>query len=96
MESEGFEEKLWAVVEGATLLTNRSAKAGERSSLHYGGEGVLIHPAYQCVCGRHGAEDMCVTQVGLVRSFSQGLRRAGTISEERSVLVCLASRRRAE
>jgi len=69
VESEGLAEKLRAVVEGATLLTNRSAKAGARSSLHYGGEGVLTHPAHQGVCGRHGVEDMCVTQGGLVRSL---------------------------
>jgi len=36
---------------------NRSAKDGERSSLHYGGEGVLIHPSNQGVCGWHGVED---------------------------------------
>jgi hypothetical protein len=59
---------------------NRSAKAGARSSLHYGGEGVLTHPAYQGVCGRHGAEDMDVTQGGLGGSFGEGPERAGTIS----------------
>jgi hypothetical protein len=64
-ESEGHEEKFRAVIEGATPRMNRSAKAGARSSLHYGGEGVLTHPAYQGVCGRHGAEDMDVTQGGL-------------------------------
>jgi hypothetical protein len=42
-------------------MTNRSAKGGARSSLHYGGEGVLIHPPHQGVCGRHGREDQCVT-----------------------------------
>jgi hypothetical protein len=36
---------------------NRSAKDGARSSLHYGGEGVLIHPSNQGVCGWHGVED---------------------------------------
>jgi len=40
---------------------NRSAKGGARSSLHYGGEGVLIHPPHQGVCGRHGTEDQGVT-----------------------------------
>src|SRR3954454_24713854 len=39
---------------GATPRTNRSAKGGARSSPHYGGEGVLIHPPHQGVCGRHG------------------------------------------
>jgi len=46
-------------------VTNRSAQGGARSSLHYGGEGVLIHPPYQGVCGRHGTEDSCVTPGGL-------------------------------
>src|ERR1700745_3898119 len=45
----------------ATPRTNRSAKGGARSSLHYGGEGVLIHPPHQGVCGRHGTEDLSVT-----------------------------------
>jgi hypothetical protein len=40
---------------------NRSAKGGARSSLHYGGEGVLIHPPHQGVCGRHGTEEQRVT-----------------------------------
>jgi len=59
---------------------NRSAKAGARSSPHYGGEGVLTHPAYQGVCGRHGAEDMDVTQGGLGGCLGQGPGRAGAIS----------------
>ena len=42
-------------------MMNRSAKGGTRSSPHYGGEGVLIHPPYQGVCGRHGTEDQDVT-----------------------------------
>ena len=42
-------------------MTNRSAKGGARSSLQYGGEGALIHPPHQGVCGRHGTEDQCVT-----------------------------------
>ena len=50
---------------------NRSAKDGVRSSLHYGGEGVLIHPSYQGVCERHGTEDLDVTPGGLV-SFPGG------------------------
>src|SRR6516225_7760246 len=49
----------------ATPRTNRSAKGGARSSLHYGGEGVLIHPSQQGVCGRHGTEDLSVTPGGL-------------------------------
>jgi hypothetical protein len=48
-------------------MMNRSAKGGSRSSPHYGGEGVLIHPPHQGVCGRHGTEDQIVTPGGLVR-----------------------------
>lgn len=51
-------------------MTNRSAKGGARSSLHYGGEGILIHPPHQGVCGRHGTEDQCVTPGGLAGSPS--------------------------
>ena len=47
---------------------NRSAKSGARSSLHYGGEGVLIHPLYQGVCGWHGTEEQRVTSGGLAES----------------------------
>jgi hypothetical protein len=47
---------------------NRSAKGGARSSPHYGGEGVLIHPPHQGVCGRHGTEEQCVTSGGLTAS----------------------------
>ena len=47
-------------------MTNRSAKDGARSSRHYGGEGVLIHPSHQGVCERHGTEDLDVTPGGLV------------------------------
>ena len=43
-ESEGFEEKHRAVIDGATPRMNRSAKDGERSSPHYGGEGVTHSP----------------------------------------------------
>ena len=63
--SEGLAEKYRAVVEGRPL-TNRSAQGGTRSSRHYGGEGALIHPPHQGVCGRHGTEDQRVTPGGLV------------------------------
>jgi hypothetical protein len=69
-------------------MTNRSAKDGARSSLHYGGEGVLTHPSYQGVCGRHGTEDLEVTPGGLA-TFSGG---AGI----RNGKGCVASRRTAE
>ena len=55
VESEGHEEKYRAVIE--KKMMNRSAKGGARSSLHYGDEGVLIHPPHQGVCGWHGTEE---------------------------------------
>ena len=82
VESEGFAEKYRAVIEGATPKMNRSAKGGPRSSLHYGGEGVLIHPPYQGVCGRHGTEDPDVTPGGLVR-FPSGIGISDPISAKR-------------
>lgn len=80
MGSERHEEKYRAVIEGATPLMNRSAKGGARSSPHYGGEGVLIHPPYQGVCGWHGMEDLSVTPGGLAR-FLDGTGISDPISE---------------
>ena len=79
VESEGHEEKYRAVIEGATPKMNRSAKGGARSSLHYGGEGVLIHPPHQGVCGRHGTEEQRVTSGGLTESLG-GTGVSGPIS----------------
>ena len=39
----------------------------------------LIHPSYQGVCGRHGAEDLCVTPGELV-VFLGGNRISNLIS----------------
>ena len=61
-------------------MTNRSAKGGARSSPHYGGEGVLIHPPHQGVCGRHGTEDQHVTP-GELAEYPGGTGRSGPISE---------------
>ena len=47
---------------------NRSAKDGEWSSLHYGGEGAWFPPSHHGVCGRHGGEEARVTQGDLVSS----------------------------
>ena len=95
VESEGFEEKYRAVIEGATPLMNRSAKGGARSSLHYGGEGVLIHPPYQGVCGWHGTEDLSVTPGGLIR-FPSGVGISNPISVSRNGTRRRVSRRTAE
>lgn len=62
-------------------MTNRSAKDGERSSLHNGGEGVLIHPSNQGVCERHGVEDQCVTPGELIR-FLVGTKISKAISRK--------------
>jgi hypothetical protein len=67
VESEGPAEKYRAVVDGETRDEPVGQKRG-RSSLHYGGEGVLIHPLYQGVCGRHGMEEQGVTSGGLAGS----------------------------
>ena len=60
---------------------NQSAQDGARSSRHYGGEGVLIHPSYQGVCERHGTEDLDVTPGGLV-AFPGGSGRTDPISRK--------------
>ncbi len=64
-------------------MMNRSAKGGARSSLHYGGEGVLIHPPHQGVCGRHGMEDQCVIPGGLA-GFPGGTGISDPISLRRN------------
>ena len=79
VDSEGHEEKYRAVVDGGHPVTNRSAKGGVWSSPHYGGEGILILPPYQGVCGRHGTEDHGATPGGL-DSFSEGTERSNPIS----------------
>src|ERR1700719_3933003 len=60
---------------GATPKTNRSAKDGARSSPHYGGKGVLIHPSHQGVCWRHDTEDSRVTPGDLHGSGPQPGKR---------------------
>ena len=65
---------------GATPKMNRSAKGGARSSLHYEGEGVLIHPPHQGVCGRHGTEEQRVTS-GRLGGSPGGTGVSGPISE---------------
>src|SRR6266446_2560225 len=76
---------------GHTPKMNRSAKGGARSSLHYGGEGVLIHPPHQGVCGWHGTEEQCVTSGGLTESpggtgVSEPISASEMASEARSVV----------
>ena len=68
---------------------NRSTKGGTRSSLHYGGEGILIHPPYQGVCGRHDREEQRVTSGGLAES-SGGTGVSGPISASEGASGALA------
>jgi hypothetical protein len=89
MESEGHEEKYRPVIEGAAPTMNRSTKGGARSSLQFGGEGVLIHPPHQGVCGRHGTEEQCVTSGGLAASPS-GTGVSGPISESETASEALS------
>jgi hypothetical protein len=82
VESEGHEEKYRAVIDGGCPKMNRSAKGGARSSLHYEGEGVLIHPPHQGVCGWHGTEEQRVTSGGLAESaVGTGVSRPISASE---------------
>src|SRR5437016_5629664 len=68
---------------GATPKMNRSAKGGARSSLHYEGEGVLIHPPHQGVCGWHGTEERCVTSGGLADWINPtGARKAHSLIDK--------------
>ena len=81
---------------GATPKMNRSAKGGVRSSLHYGGEGVLIHPPHQGVCGRHGREEQRVTSGGLAESpsetgVSEPISESEVVSDALSVVGLLNS-----
>jgi len=68
VESEGHEEKYRAVIDGGHPNDEPVGQRWDRSSLHYGGEGVLIHPPHQGVCGRHGTEEQRVTSGGLAES----------------------------
>jgi hypothetical protein len=68
VESEGHEEKYRAVIDGGYSEDEPVGHRRGRSSLHYGGEGVLILPLYQGVCGRHGMEEQGVTSGGLAGS----------------------------
>jgi hypothetical protein len=73
---------------------NRSAKDGARSSLHYGDEGVLIHPSHQGVCGWHGTEEQDVTS-GRLAGSAGGTRSQQADKRKRNGKPCLASWRTA-
>jgi hypothetical protein len=72
---------------------NRSAEGGTRSSLHYGGEGALIHPPHQGICGRHGTEEQRVTSGGLTESpDGTGVNRPISESEVASEALSVGGR----
>jgi hypothetical protein len=72
---------------------NRSARGGARSSLHYRGEGVLIHPPHQGVCGRHGTEEQRVTSGELAESpGGTGVSRPISASEVASEALSVVGR----
>jgi hypothetical protein len=72
---------------------NRSARGGARSSLHYRGEGVLIHPPHQGVCGRHGTEEQRVTSGELAESpGGTGVSRPISVSEVASEALSVVGR----
>src|SRR3954451_5150988 len=81
---------------GPTPKMNCSPKGGARSSLHYGGEGVLILPPHQGVCRRHGTKEQRVTSGGLAASSvgtgeSEPISGSEMASEARSVVGRLNS-----
>ena len=79
--SEGHEEKYRAVIDGETQ-DEPVGQRWARSSPHYRGEGVLIHPPHQGVCGRHGTEEQRVTSGGLAESLGgTGVNRPISESE---------------
>ena len=49
-------------------MMNWSAKDGARSSPHYGGEGVSIHPSHQGVCRRR---EIPGYKLSIERSYSR-------------------------
>src|SRR5215510_2705157 len=91
MGSEGHGEKYRAVIDGGYLDDEPVGQRWARSSLHYGGEGVLIHPPHQGVCGRHGTEEQRVTSGGLAESpggtgVSEPISASETASKALSVV----------
>src|SRR5215470_12509143 len=90
MESEGHEENYRAVIDGGCPEDEPVGQRWARSSLHYGGEGILIHPPHQGVCGRHGREEQGGTSGGLAESpggtgVSEPISGSERVSEALSV-----------
>ena len=65
MGSEGYAEKYRAVVDEGYLKDEPVGRRWDKVEPALWGEGILIHPPHQGVCGRHGTEDLSVTPGGL-------------------------------
>jgi hypothetical protein len=70
VRSEGLEENHRVVIKGAIPEMNRSAKDGQWSSLHYGGEGVGFQPiGPRCLRATRWGRGMCDPgRPGIVRT----------------------------
>jgi len=85
VESEGHAENCRAVVEGdIPPLTNRSAKGGARSSLHYGGEGAS-HPPTVPRCVRTARQGRSVRDPRRTPTVPGGVWISNPISPESEV-----------
>jgi hypothetical protein len=73
MESEGHEEKYRAVIDGETQ-DEPVGQRWDRSSLHYGGEGALIHPPTpRCLrTARYGRTARDLRRTGQVSGWHRG------------------------
>jgi hypothetical protein len=80
VESEGHEKKYGAVINWGYPDDEPVSRRWARSSLQYEGEGVLIHPPHQSVCGRHDTEEQRVTS-GRVAGSPGGTGVSRPISE---------------
>src|SRR3954469_6148373 len=88
VESEGHEEKYRAVIDGGHPEDEPDGQRWGKVE-HYEGEGVLIRPPHQGVCGRHGTEEQRVTSGGLAGSPG-GTGVSGPISESEVASDALA------
>ena len=93
MESEGHEEKYRAAIDGETQ-DEPVGQRWDRSSLHYGGEGVLIHPPTpRCLrTARYGRTARDLRRTGRVSGWH---RSKQTYKRKRSGERCSVSSRTA-
>src|SRR5260370_28078611 len=100
MESEGYAEKSRAVIDGGCPDDEPVGQRWGTVEPHYGGEGVLILPPHQGVCGWHGTEQRVTSGELAVSSGGTGASKPISVSETASdalpVVARLASTRSAE